>query len=154
MKNKNKRLLVVSFLMILFFLGWLIFKQKFNSQSLLNLPDHSIIEFQVGEKLLTVELVNTPESITQGLSGREGLEVDGMLFVFTQPQIVSFWMKDMRFPIDIVWLADGQIVGIERNAQPPLSDTKDDQLERFPAPQLVNMVLETNPFLFEDLLED
>jgi hypothetical protein len=117
---------------------------------LLSLPDHSLTEFRLGGQTLTVEVVNTPESITQGLAGRESWEADGMLFVFDQPAQPVFWMKGMVVPIDIIWLTDGQIVGIERNVQAPESGTPDDQLARFPAPQVVDMVLETAPYLIED----
>lgn len=150
MGKRQKQLLIISFFLGLFLLSWFIFKQKLGAQSLLALPDHSIIEFQIDGKLLNVEVVNTPASITQGLSGREKLETDGMLFVFAQPQILTFWMKDMKFPIDIIWLKNDLILGKERNVQPPAVDTPDEQLERFIAPQPANLVLETNPFLLTD----
>jgi len=42
-----------------------------------------------------------------------------MLFVFEEPKIRSFWMKDMSFPIDIIWVDEGlEIVGIEKRISP------------------------------------
>ncbi len=42
-----------------------------------------------------------------------------MLFVFDKPDIYSFWMKDMLFPIDMIWISeDGKVVYIERDARP------------------------------------
>ncbi len=74
-----------------------------------------------GRVSLTVELARTPEQQIRGLSGRPGLKSgNGMLFVYDRPQPVSIWMKDMRFPLDIVWIRDGRIVKIEKNA-PPLT---------------------------------
>ena len=91
-------------------------------------------------------MANTLASITQGLSGRTGLDgIDGMLFVFDQPAIRTFWMKGMAMPIDIIWLYQGKVVGIERNVQPPPEGTTDQALERYLAPQVVDMVLETAP---------
>jgi hypothetical protein len=43
-----------------------------------------------------------------------------MLFVYDSPRPVSIWMKDMRFPLDIIWIHAGRIVAIEKDA-PPLT---------------------------------
>lgn len=69
---------------------------------------------------IKVDVVSTPESRTQGLSGREAIEEDeGMLFVFENPDNYSFWMKDMNFPIDIIWIGeDMHVIYIKENATP------------------------------------
>lgn len=68
---------------------------------------------------VTVELARSPEEKGRGLSGRPDLKPgQGMLFVYDQPQRVGIWMKDMRFPLDIVWIRSGRIVQIEPNAPP------------------------------------
>ena len=42
-----------------------------------------------------------------------------MLFVFDKPEKHSFWMKDMKFPINIIWLdSHGKVVHIEENLEP------------------------------------
>ena len=41
-----------------------------------------------------------------------------MLFVYEQPQPIGIWMKDMRFSLDIIWIRDGRIVHVEKNAPP------------------------------------
>jgi uncharacterized membrane protein (UPF0127 family) len=71
---------------------------------------------------IKVELALTPREQEQGLSSRQGLaENTGMLFVFTNPGKYSFWMKDMNFPIDIIWLSeDLKVVYIKNNASPEL----------------------------------
>ncbi|HEX9817433.1 MAG TPA: DUF192 domain-containing protein [Patescibacteria group bacterium] len=148
----NKSLLVITLIISFLILSWLIGQTRFKPVDLLSLPDHSVVEFQLDKKSLQVEVANTPGSITRGLGGRDNLTTDGMLFVFSQPILTTFWMKEMRFPIDIVWLNNGQIVGIERDIQPPVVGTPDDQLERFSAPSPVDMVLETTPYLIEDQL--
>ena len=53
----------------------------------------------------------------QGLAVKNQLkENEAMLFVFEKPGKHSFWMKDMKFPIDIIWLdSTGKIVHIEEN---------------------------------------
>jgi uncharacterized membrane protein (UPF0127 family) len=60
---------------------------------------------KVGNTNLILEIADTEAERTQGLSGRDSLVVNhGMLFVFDEPGNYGFWMKDMRFPIDIIFL--------------------------------------------------
>jgi uncharacterized membrane protein (UPF0127 family) len=68
----------------------------------------------------SVELATTPEARALGLSGRPMLpDGTGLLFVFPRDSDWSFWMKDMRFPIDMIWISAGRrIVHIERNVPP------------------------------------
>lgn len=82
---------------------------------------------QIAGQEIKVDLALTPEMQSQGLSGRQDLpEGEGMLFVFQNAGIYPFWMKDMNFPIDIIWLApseggDGQdlkVIYIKKDAQP------------------------------------
>lgn len=66
-----------------------------------------------------VEVADTFMSRMAGLSGREPLrENEGMFFVFPMAAKHSFWMKDMRFPIDIIWIREKQIVWMKENASP------------------------------------
>jgi len=68
---------------------------------------------------VTVELARSPAEKGRGLSGRADLKSGhGMLFVYDRPQPVGIWMKDMRFPLDIVWIRGGRIVQIEKDAPP------------------------------------
>ena len=65
---------------------------------------------------LVVEVANTKASREQGLSGRKSMKDDeGMLFIFDTPGRYGFWMKDMNFPLDIIWINDdGIVVSVER----------------------------------------
>ena len=56
----------------------------------------------------------------RGLGGVVSLnDNEGMLFIFDQPNIPNFWMKDMNFPLDIIWIsADFHITHIEKNLLP------------------------------------
>lgn len=67
-----------------------------------------------------VEIASTTAEQKQGLSGRMFLkEGAGMLFIFTQGGEKGFWMKDMFFPIDIIWVdANTCILGIEKDVSP------------------------------------
>jgi uncharacterized membrane protein (UPF0127 family) len=89
---------------------------------------------------VSVDIVDTPLSRMQGLSGRPALAPEeGMLFLFEAPRIQSFWMKDMRFEIDILWIRDGHIVGI--SADVPLPKSPSD-LPQFASPVPCDVVLE------------
>ena len=75
---------------------------------------------KIGETTLNIEVANTDAERMQGLSGRNGLEEnEGLLFVFDNEGYYGFWMKDMKFPIDMVWLdKNKQIIYIENNVSP------------------------------------
>ena len=69
---------------------------------------------------LSAEIPVTGELMSKGLSVKNQLrENESMLFVFEEPLRHTFWMKDMKFPIDIIWLdSNGKIVHIEENLMP------------------------------------
>lgn len=79
-----------------------------------------------GNQELQVESVSSPEQITKGLGGRESIGSDGMLFVLPQREVAKFWMKDMRFELDFVWIDGNKVVGILPNIfpQPGLPDSR------------------------------
>ena len=69
---------------------------------------------------LEVEVADTRASRELGLSGRTQIGDDeGLLFVFDVPGRYGFWMKGMKFPLDVAWInQNGVIVDIERNLTP------------------------------------
>ncbi len=69
---------------------------------------------------LNVVVANTVQTRTRGLSGRAPLaENEGMFFVFDEADRYGFWMKDMRFAIDIIWLSDeGFVIDIDERVTP------------------------------------
>ncbi|MDP2789645.1 MAG: DUF192 domain-containing protein [bacterium] len=90
---------------------------------------------QVQGQTLKVEVERSDRARAKGLSGRRLLVANrGMLFLFDKVGSYEFWMKDMRFSIDIVWIAQGKIVDISRNVIPPkVGDTPARVLPRVPA---------------------
>ncbi len=67
-----------------------------------------------------VELAQTKAERERGLGGRESLpKGQGMLFVFEKDDRYAFWMKNVSFPIDIIWLSNtGSVVYIASNVSP------------------------------------
>lgn len=69
---------------------------------------------------LRVTLVEGMAERKRGLSGRESLDSnEGMLFVFSEDAYHGIWMKEMKFPIDIIWIdKNGVVVSVENAARP------------------------------------
>lgn len=74
----------------------------------------------IGSAKIEIEIADDPAERSRGLSGRESLgENEGLLFIFEKPGIYSFWMKEMLFPIDIIWIDQNwAVVEITKNAAP------------------------------------
>jgi uncharacterized membrane protein (UPF0127 family) len=95
--------------------------------------------------LIKTEYARTKEERARGLGGRASLDADsGMLFIFEQQDKYRFWMKDMRFPLDIVWIRGDEIVDITKNVPPPTSGQTDNTLPIYTTLQLADKVLEVN----------
>lgn len=75
---------------------------------------------QLAGRSIGVSVADTESSRRQGLGGRLSLGADeGMLFIFPEEGRYAFWMKDMHFSIDILWLkSDGTIVYMAQNVSP------------------------------------
>lgn len=75
----------------------------------------------IGRKKFSVEIADSDAERILGLSNRENIgPADGMLFVFEQPGRYGFWMKDVKFSLDIIWINDGRVVDFVELA-PPVS---------------------------------
>lgn len=72
---------------------------------------------QTDMRTYTLDIASTEEQKDMGLGGRERMEADkGMIFVFEEPSVRCFWMKNMQFPLDIIWLDElKRVVHIEAN---------------------------------------
>jgi uncharacterized membrane protein (UPF0127 family) len=87
--------------------------------------DQTIMEYEtrnitIDNIPLTVEIADDGEKIATGLMFREGLRDDqGMLFIFEEERNYQFWMMNMKFNLDMIWLdANGKVVYIVENAKP------------------------------------
>mgnify|MGYP001576293224 FL=1 len=74
----------------------------------------------IGNVVVKAEIAALLTEKQKGLSSRNFMRKNsGMLFIFSQPDFYPFWMKDMKFPIDIIWLDENlQIINIEKNITP------------------------------------
>ena len=136
MRMRNLFFLVLG-LVIIFGSIFLVFRKD-----LIN--ENQVKVIKVGEVSIQVEVVNTLETRARGLSGRKSLaENMGMLFVFDQSGKYGFWMKDMKFALDMIWIQDNTVIGFSENAvpEPGVSMWK---LKMYHSPEPVDKVLEVN----------
>lgn len=98
--------------------------------------------FQIGEAILSVEIVEDFAKQYQGLSGRKTLcQNCGMLFVFEKPKPQNFVMRGMNFSLDFVFINRGRVVELVDNIPSPKQGAQPAQIiSTAPA----DMVLEVN----------
>src|SRR3989344_9080436 len=116
-----KRILTVALLLTACaFLISLVYKPLLIPSLIENNEGSRITTVELSERIVRVDVADTPEKRAIGLSDREGLAPDeGMLFIFPEDGIYAFWMKDMRFSIDILWIShEGFIVDMRQNVSP------------------------------------
>ena len=107
-------------------------------------PDIPLL--RVGGAEFPVELAITPEQRSQGLSGRDSLPSGtGMLFIYETDGTHTFWMKDMNFPLDFVWISgECMVAEVTVNAPPPEPGQSQGFLPTYNAPGPVRYILEIN----------
>jgi uncharacterized protein len=99
-------------------------------------------QMTVGGETLKVEVADSNYLRGRGLSYRDGLAPGtGMLFVYNEAQPLTFWMYEMRFCLDIIWIDSGQIRGVAESVC-PMPDKPADQLPIYASPEPVRYVLE------------
>ena len=83
------------------------------------------VKMQLGNKPFTLEVAATEESRERGLMRRDSMPADhGMIFVFAREQPLSFYMKNTRIPLDIVFVdRDGKVVSVRQMKPYDLSIT-------------------------------
>jgi uncharacterized membrane protein (UPF0127 family) len=93
---------------------------------------------------LKVQYADTTDEQQRGLGDRANLAQDqGMYFRFNQTAKEVVWMKNMQFPIDVIWINNSKVVQIDQNLLPQ-PNTADTQLRLYPSNAEVDAFLETN----------
>jgi uncharacterized membrane protein (UPF0127 family) len=74
------------------------------------------VSLEINGTKIEAEIARSSQEKTKGLSNRDELAPErGMLFVYEKEQIPSFWMKETRFPLDIIWIKGDMIVELSEN---------------------------------------
>lgn len=100
---------------VLIIIGGLLFMR-----SKLPLDSPASPTLQIGNRTYDLEVADTETAQDKGLGDRAGMSANhGMLFAFDQNNMHCFWMKDMEFPLDIIWASSNkQITAIESDLSP------------------------------------
>lgn len=99
----------------------------------------------INNTVLNVEVADTSKLRQLGLGEREKLASDsGMLFIFPKKDKHRFWMKGLKFPLDLIWISNYKIVDLNKNVPPPKKGQKDIDLPIYMPVTEVDMVLEVN----------
>lgn len=100
-------------------------------------------KIKIKNQEITIDVARTEEERRIGLSKYETIAPDfGMLFVVPQNSKPKFWMKGMKFPIDIIWIDDGKIVKINDNVPILKRNLQDTQIPTYAPDNPVDFVLE------------
>jgi uncharacterized membrane protein (UPF0127 family) len=101
-----------------------------------------ILQTSQGNVTISIEVADSHAERQVGLMYRESLdESKGMLFIFPYPEVVSFWMKNTKIALDMMFINESMdIVNIARGAQPCTNDP----CETFSSAGPVTYVLEVN----------
>jgi hypothetical protein len=96
---------------------------------------------KIADVQIQVEIASTKPEIELGLSNRPFLDQDkGLYFLLGERREAEFWMKNMQFPIDIIWVDSGKVVGFVEKAPIPTGNN----IPIFKSPQPITNVLEVN----------
>lgn len=105
-------IILLFLLLIILAFGYYIFFKKDNGGT-------EIKCVKINNLIIRVDIADNVFKRSKGLGGRVGLADDqGMFFIFPTYAKQSFWMKDMNFAIDIIWIKDKEIVDISKNISP------------------------------------
>lgn len=111
---------------------------------------NNVSTVKINDHTFEVEIAQTQEEHFKGLSGYKSLDRNtGMLFVFDDYKIRNFVMRDMNFPLDIIWIKDDIVVDCEQNVQ--IFD-ENNEISYVNSLELVNYVLEVNAGICEEYM--
>ncbi len=135
-----KKVLILTVILIAIVIAGVISQKYFNSSLFEVFKTPKVI---INNHTFTLYVAKNPKDKEIGLSKYKSIDKDrGMLFPFEKPDYYPFWMKEMKFPIDIIFILDNHIVTIYKNVQPPTA--KNESLPIFSPQAPTDKVLEIN----------
>ena len=109
--------ILIVFIATSFYVGNVLNRNSNYKENIVSKVNHVL---RIGNASVRVDIADTPTLRERGLSGRKLLLDDqGMYFIFDHPDVYPFWMKEMNFPIDIIWIGEHMsVVDITKSASP------------------------------------
>lgn len=103
----------------------------------------------LNKKTINIEFADTLQKRQQGLMNRSKMNYnEGMVFLFEEKEAVNFWMKDMKIPLDLIFISDDKIVKIIKNV--PVCQNAPCPI--YPSTHKINKVIEVNAGFCEKYL--
>ena len=99
------------------------------------------VKFDGGADFIA-EIASTPQEQALGLSFRPKTDDFAMLFLYSRASEIIFWMKDMNFSIDIIWIRGNKVVAVEEHVPFPNKLQKTSTLPTYGHGILADKVLE------------
>lgn len=113
-KKRQLKFIFLGFLVFFILLIFIVGRQNWQAQ---NNSEKASINFN--NQIINAEVARSPYQLYSGLSNRESICVDcGMLFIFPDFDERSFVMRDMNFPLDIIFIAKGRVIKIFADLPP------------------------------------
>lgn len=104
---------------------------------------------EINNHVFRLEIAKTEKQQEIGLAKYKSIPLNfGMLFPFGKPGFYSFWMKNMKFPIDIIYIRNSRIVTIYRNV--PYPKSVNEKLPIYQPAYAADTVLEINANLSQE----
>ena len=141
-----KKFLIQFFLLIALITAAIVIYQKGNAVEIPFIPQlPKMITLQINDSIIRAEVAETSSQRSKGLGGREQMASDsGMLFVFEKSDKHAFWMKELKFPLDFIWIKDDLVADVLENIPQPAQNEPDSSLQIYSSKSAVNKVLEVN----------
>lgn len=138
----HKKFVIQSLLLVAVIFGGLyIFKSTLSQNTAISTQTYIMIN---GTKI-KIEIADSPAKRAKGLGDRISIASDsGILFSFPQVGNYSFWMKGMKFPIDIIWINGVKVVDLIKGAAPPPPGAPDQEIPIYLSNQPFDRTLEVN----------
>ena len=106
--------------------------------------DDSEVGVRIDQAKLRADVAVSSERLAKGLMGADRLSDDrGMLFVYRKPTTPRIWMKDVRFPVDIVWISGDTVTQVTADVPPAKPGVAAEDLPLYSPDGPVDKVLET-----------
>ncbi|HAZ44133.1 MAG TPA: hypothetical protein DCZ55_06535 [Cyanobacteria bacterium UBA11371] len=88
-------------------------------QVVIKLTDQNSSAYLVSKnQSIELEIARNPQQQARGLMNRTTLNGKGMLFPVRPPRVVQVWMKNVKVPLDIVFVSQGRVVAIASSVSP------------------------------------